>query len=52
MKWGDEIVPNVKDRVLSLAVPKGSITNVQSSVIEAVRQRALTKNIQLVVTEF
>ena len=52
MKWGDEVVPNVRDRVLSLAVPKGSITVAQRSVIEAVKQRALTKNIQLVVTEF
>jgi hypothetical protein len=42
----------ITGRVLSLAVPKGSMTRVQRAAIEAARARAQAFDIELVVTEF
>jgi hypothetical protein len=42
----------ITGRVLSLAVPKGSMTRVQRAAIEAARARAHAFDIELVVTEF
>jgi hypothetical protein len=44
----------IAERVLSLAVPKGSITEEQRAVIEAVRSRAraLGRPVEISITEF
>jgi hypothetical protein len=42
----------ITDRVLSLAVPKDSMTSVQRAAVEAVRARAKSLDIDLVVTFF
>ena len=44
--------PKITGRVLSLAVPKGSMMTVQRAAIEAARARAQAFDIELVVTEF
>jgi hypothetical protein len=43
---------DITDRVLSLAIPKGSVTAAQRAAIEAIRSRAKSLNIYLVITEF
>jgi hypothetical protein len=43
---------DVTNRVLSLAVPRGSMTAVQKGAIEAARARAQAFDIKLIVTEF
>lgn len=42
----------IKGRVLSLAIPKGSMTAAQRAAIEAVRTRARAFGIDLIITEF
>ena len=44
----------INGRVLSLAIPKGSMTEEQRIVIEAVRDRATRKKnpVDLIITEF
>ncbi len=51
----DEVLPShIKGRALSLAVPKGSMTETQRAVLEDVRQWAMTlKNpVDIVINEF
>jgi hypothetical protein len=42
----------ITDRVLSLAIPKGSMTAAERIAIEAARSRAQALGIELRVTEF
>jgi hypothetical protein len=42
----------INGRVLSLAIPKGSMTQIQRAAIEAARVRAQAFDIDLTVTEF
>lgn len=53
---GTEVAASdIKDRVLNLIVPKGSLTDEQYATIEAARQRAMTANkypVRIVVTEY
>jgi hypothetical protein len=54
--WGERrILPEeINGRILSLAIPKGSMTEEQRIVIEAVRDRATRKKnpVDLIITEF
>jgi hypothetical protein len=56
--WGTDVVTEsqIEHRVLSLAVPKGSIKAVQREIIDVVRMRARTSNINprvdIIITEF
>jgi hypothetical protein len=56
--WGADVVreSQIVDRVLSLAVPRGSLTAVRSEIIEAIRIRARMSNINprvdIIITEF
>jgi hypothetical protein len=51
---GDIVIESsdIKRRVLSLAIPKGVITEVQRAAIETVRREAGYLGIELVVTPF
>ena len=55
-EFAESVVPSQKitRRVLLLVVPKGSVTDTQRGVIEAMRSwaTALTRNVDLVITEF
>jgi hypothetical protein len=42
----------ITGHVLSLAIPKGSMTTVQRSAIEAAKARARAFDVELIVTEF
>jgi hypothetical protein len=42
----------ITGRVLSLAIPKGSMTAAQRAAIEAAKVRAQAFDIELIVTEF
>jgi filamentous hemagglutinin len=52
--WGgDEIDDSaITGRALSLIIPKGSMTSVQKSAIEAARARAKSLGIDVIITEF
>jgi hypothetical protein len=54
--FGNDVVQfsDIKGRSLSLAVPKGSMTEMQSTVIEDVRRwaRTLDNPVEIIVTEF
>jgi hypothetical protein len=54
--FGNDIVQfsDIKGRSLSLAVPKGSMTEMQSAVVEDVRRwaRTLDNPVEIIVTEF
>jgi hypothetical protein len=46
---------DIKDRVLNLIVPKGSMTDEQYAAIEVAHERAMTANkypVKIVVTEY
>jgi hypothetical protein len=51
---GDIVIRNsdISGRVLDIAVPKGSMTAVQKTAIDAASKRAETLGIKLVITEF
>ena len=55
-RLGEDIVPpsDIKGRALSLAVPKGSMTETQKAVIEDVRgwARTLKNPVEIIIDEF
>lgn len=53
-QWGDDEVEfsAIKGRAVSLAVPKGSMTELQRAAIEAARRRGAALGVDLIVTAF